>query len=132
MNSHILRCLIATAITGITAGSILITDLLCDPIPAQDPAKEAAADDSAAITNEYSPTNSPETVIDTETSAANGYVLRLSGNTLYVFAEGTMEPLESYTLESGWLPDYDRILLEYGMHVPSKADLHALLEDYTS
>ncbi|MBR6762042.1 MAG: hypothetical protein IKM30_08440 [Oscillospiraceae bacterium] len=132
MHSHILRCLIATAIAGITAGSLLITETFCDPIPVQHQSYVPKAEEQTETGTESSSSDLPKSESSIESPVVDGYILRLSGNTLYVFEEGTVEPLESYDLESGWLPDYDRILLEYGMHVTSKADLHALIEDYTS
>ena len=59
------------------------------------------------------------------------YLLKLSGDTLSVYAAGSRTPAEQYTVPAG-LPDYDRILLEYGMEVTSERELRLLLEDYLS
>ncbi|HAG13752.1 MAG TPA: hypothetical protein DCG49_07820 [Ruminococcus sp.] len=60
------------------------------------------------------------------------YLLKLSENTLSVYEEGKPEAVASYELPAGWLPDYDRILLEYGMEVQGETALRALIEDYVS
>lgn len=61
-----------------------------------------------------------------------GYLLKLAGNQLSVYQEGERAPLETYELPAGALPDYDRILLEYGFKVPNEKELRHLLEDYLS
>ena len=68
----------------------------------------------------------PEALPDT------GYVLKLDGDTLYVYEEGVKKPVAEYDLPAGWLPDYDRILLEYGFRAANKDELRQLLEDYVS
>lgn len=62
----------------------------------------------------------------------NGYLLKLDGDILQVYAEGSRTPAAEYELPAGWLPDYDRILLEYGMRVGSEDELRRLIEDYLS
>ena len=69
---------------------------------------------------------------DTDRLPQGSYILRLQDNTLFVYQEGEREPLEQYELPAGWLPDYDRILLEYGMRAQSREELRRLLEDYVS
>lgn len=69
---------------------------------------------------------------DTDMFPQGGFVLKLRDNTLFVYQEGSRDPLGEYELPSGWLPDYDRILLEYGIQVQSREELRALLEDYVS
>ena len=59
------------------------------------------------------------------------YLLRLRENTLYVYEAGSRDPEAVYEVQAG-LPDYDRILLEYGMEVRSEAELRGVLEDYVS
>lgn len=59
------------------------------------------------------------------------YLLSLSGDVLSVYADGQPEPIERHTVPAG-LPDYDRILLEYGMQVSSENELRQLMEDYLS
>ena len=61
-----------------------------------------------------------------------GYVLKLDGDTLSIYKEGEQEAEATYELPAGWLPDYDRILLEYGMKVGSEDELRELIEDYLS
>ena len=61
-----------------------------------------------------------------------GYLLKLHGDTLAVYEDGLREPIAEYDLPAGWLPDYDRILLEYGFRVSGKEELRELLEDYVS
>ena len=61
-----------------------------------------------------------------------GYTLKLSGDTLYVYEEGVRQPIAEYDLPADWLPDYDRILLEYGFRAANKEELRQLLEDYVS
>ena len=55
------------------------------------------------------------------------YLLKLRGNTLSVYAEGQADPAAVY-----WLPDYDRIVLEYGLRAEDESELRRLLEDYVS
>ena len=66
-----------------------------------------------------------------DTFPAQSYLLKLKEDTLYVYTEGSREASASYQVPAG-LPDYDRILLEYGMKVSSESDLQRLLEDYVS
>lgn len=61
-----------------------------------------------------------------------GYTLKLRSDTLYVYEEGVRDPIAEYDLPADWLPDYDRILLEYGIQVGSKEALRQLIEDYVS
>lgn len=60
------------------------------------------------------------------------YLLKLRGNTLSVYAEGQADPAAVYELPAGWLPDYDRIVLEYGLRAEGESELRRLLEDYVS
>ena len=46
--------------------------------------------------------------------------------------QSSRTPAAEYELPAGWLPDYDRILLEYGMRVGSEDELRRLIEDYLS
>jgi len=62
---------------------------------------------------------------------ATTYLLSLNGDVLSVYASDQKEPIEQHTVPAG-LPDYDRILLEYGMQVGTEAELRALMEDYLS
>jgi hypothetical protein len=67
-----------------------------------------------------------------EEASAGGYLIRLDGDLLRVFAEGSRTPAAEYALPAGWLPDYDRILLEYGIRVKDTAELRDIIEDYIS
>lgn len=67
----------------------------------------------------------------TPAEPATTYLLSLRGDVLSVYASGQKEPIERYTVPAG-LPDYDRILLEYGMEVPTEAELRQIMEDYLS
>ena len=60
------------------------------------------------------------------------YLLKLTGDTLRIYAGDEKDPCAEYELPAGWLPDYDRIVLEYGLRVGSAAELRSLIEDYIS
>ncbi len=60
------------------------------------------------------------------------YLIKLDGSLLRIFREGSRTPEAEYELPAGWLPDYDRILLEYGMRVNNAQELRQVLEDYIS
>lgn len=62
----------------------------------------------------------------------NEFFLQLRENTLYVYPKGQTSPIETYPMESAWLPEYDRILLENGVYAQNQAALRQLIEDYTS
>ena len=59
------------------------------------------------------------------------YLLHLEGDELSVYASGQKEAIERHTVPAG-LPDYDRILLEYGMQIATEEELRQILEDYLS
>ena len=59
------------------------------------------------------------------------YLLHLDGDELSVYASGQQEAIERHTVPAG-LPDYDRILLEYGMQIATEEELRQILEDYLS
>ncbi|MBR3449175.1 MAG: hypothetical protein IKH27_15375 [Oscillospiraceae bacterium] len=69
---------------------------------------------------------------EAEKAAAPAYLVKLDGDMLRVFAEGSRTPAAEYELPADWLPDYDRILLEYGIRVRDTAELRQILEDYVS
>lgn len=77
-----------------------------------------------------------ENNVSAEQSSLQGqepvFVIRLDGDTLRVYREGEREPDAVYELPAGWLPDYDRILLEYGMKVNGEEELREMIEDYIS
>ena len=85
-----------------------------------------------AQTVQYAAVQTAAAADEPQTRPAADYLLRIDGNTISVYREGEHAPLETYELPAGALPDYDRILLEYGIRVHSEAELHALLEDYLS
>lgn len=69
---------------------------------------------------------------EAEKADASAYLVRLNGDMLCVFAEGSRTPAAEYELPADWLPDYDRILLEYGIRVRNTEELRQVLEDYIS
>ena len=69
---------------------------------------------------------------EAEKAAAADYLVRLDGDRLCVFAEGSRTPAAEYELPADWLPDYDRILLEYGVRARNAEELRQILEDYIS
>ncbi len=89
---------------------------------------ETAAMRTAANTESSAEPENPLLEAATDTA----YLVKLQDDRLYVFAEGSREPSAIYDLPAGWLPDYDRILLEYGFRVSNEAELRELLEDYIS
>lgn len=90
---------------------------------AEGAAKAPAIPEQAIAEPEISlPENLPETA----------YLVKLEGDMLYVYAEGSREPDAVYTLPAEWLPDYDRTLLEYGFRVSDSTELREIIEDYIS
>lgn len=69
---------------------------------------------------------------DIDSLPETGYLLKLRGDVLSVYEEGVREPIAEYDLPADWLPDYDRILLEYGFRVSGRDELRELVEDYVS
>ena len=67
-----------------------------------------------------------------EKAAGKAYLVRLEGDRLCVFAEGDRTPAAEYELPADWLPDYDRILLEYGIRAANADELRQIIEDYLS
>ena len=109
------------AATAIAATVLTVpTPLLPQPVLPMEYAAAQAAETQAA------PVTPPETLPDT------AYLLKLSGDRLSVYAEGDRTPTAEYDLPAGWLPDYDRILLEYGLRAGNAQELRRLLEDYVS
>ncbi len=72
------------------------------------------------------------TIATPQQTAENGYLLQLREDTLYVYPKGQAAAIESYPVESAWLPEYDRILLQNGLYAENLAAVRQLLEDYTS
>lgn len=130
--SIVLHLISLTAAVGMVAGGVLILDKTVEPLSLLPPEQtdilalpvstEATAPQTTATSH---------TVITAATTFA-GYTLRLSGDTLYVYPKGAVEPSESHNIAAQWLPEYDRILLQNGLYVATAAELRQLLEDYTS
>lgn len=119
--------LASAAAYGILGSDQTITEMPEEPVNsyavhAEDVQLQIAAEHEAAAAE------LPELDILPET----GYLLKLRGDVLYVYEEGERDPVAEYDLPAGWLPDYDRILLEYGFRVNSKDELRQLIEDYVS
>ena len=128
-------------IPAVTAGAvILVTGSTCclrsmiEPIPEIPEPVYAAnnAESRAENAPDQIETNASAEVLLPEALPETGYLLKLNADTLYVFAEGSREPAASFSLPADWLPEYDRILLEYGFRVSDQAELRELLEDYIS
>ncbi len=126
---------------GVTAGLVILFSgsavylyNTIEPIPEiTDSVYAAYHAESAAML----PAANPDTTADREPSLPDipqetAYLIKLQDDRLYVFAEGSREPAFVYELPAGWLPDYDRTLLEYGFRVSNEAELRELLEDYIS
>ena len=122
--------------TGVSVGTAVITGLIAYSVSAKPqqitlpeialPRAEAAETaPSPAMQTVPSPKEPPQ-------APDPAYLLRLDENTLSVYQDGVHTPLETYELPAGALPDYDRILLEYGIRVQTENELYRLLEDYLS
>ena len=112
---------IIAAVTALIAGLRSLPPLVT---PIEPPVQIHAAADPAAL---------HEAVDDTVREAPDeAYLLRLDGDVLRIYREGSRTPEAEYELPAGWLPDYDRILLEYGMRVSNAQELRQVLEDYIS
>lgn len=105
-----------------------IQSVVCDPIPPE----TGVQSDLAAL--DAAPLYAPETEAPLQAAHTpdGPYLLKLTGETLAVYAVGDETPFACYQLMPAWLPDYDRILLEYGIEVEDTDALHRLLEDYLS
>ncbi|MBQ6041239.1 MAG: hypothetical protein K5705_10320 [Oscillospiraceae bacterium] len=122
-NRWLWTCIAAmiAAATAIAATILTVpAPLLPQPVLPMEYAAAQAAETQSA------PAAAPESLPDT------AYLLKLSGDRLSVFAEGERNPVAEYDLPAGWLPDYDRILLEYGLRAGNARELRRLLEDYVS
>ncbi len=119
---------IAAAAAAVTAGAAVLmrSDTKHISLP-EVSIQEASAADAANVPLQI---HAVEDVMPTLPDTA--YLIQLSGDVLSVYAEGSKEPLEQYELPSGWLPEYDRILLEYGLRVQNTDELRELMEDYLS
>ena len=108
----------AAMIAGIRSLPELITPIKTPPQQMQAAADPGALREAAEAA-----------VQDAEDTA---YLIRLDGDLLRIYREGSRTPEGEYALPAGWLPDYDRILLEYGMRVNNAQELRQVLEDYIS
>lgn len=88
--------------------------------------------ESPAETDQPATTSAVEPVIEPLPMPARAYLLKLANDVLGVYMEGDQLPFETYEMTADWLPDYDRVLLEYGLRVQSETELRILLEDYLS
>ena len=122
--------------TGVSVGTAVITGLIAYSVSAK-PQKvtlpEIALPRAEAAETEAPPARETVPAADEPPQTqASAYLLRLDENTLSVYQEGIRTPLETYDLPAGALPEYDRILLEYGIRVKNENELCRLLEDYLS
>ncbi len=72
------------------------------------------------------------TLVTPQQTTENGYFLQLQEDVLYIYSKGQASPIGSYPIESAWLPEYDRILLENGVYAENQSALRQFIEDYTS
>ena len=70
--------------------------------------------------------------VETSPTAETEYIVKLEDGGLYVYESGKREPSAHYAVQDTGMPDYDRILLEYGIRVTGEAALREVLEDYAS
>ena len=117
---------IAAASAGVLTGSALL--ILPHRIEAIEPAPEFPQPPQETVQAQLPQTDPLPDPPEQETA----YLLKLRGDTLYVYEEGAREASEQYDLPAGWLPDYDRILLEYGMRCTGEQEMRSLVEDYVS
>ena len=110
---------------GLTVAGILSIGLIPKSI------SDVTAPLESIQTTSYLAASPSATTVSTVT-LPTAWLLKLEGDCLAVYAEGEPKPLETYDLSAAWLPDYDRILLEYGMRVDSESDLRRLIEENTS
>lgn len=135
--NNLSRILIPAVTAGLVllgSGSLVYLRNTIEPIPPIDdnafaayqtdsvPFRAALSDENIVSAENLLPDGLPE----------NGFLLRLDADTLYVYQEGSREPAAAYDLPAEWLPEYDRVLLEYGFRVSDEAELRELLEDYIS
>lgn len=122
----------------VTAAAVTVTLAAVLLIPAAAAKKRAEAlPDSGGfeqllLTDERAAPSVREAAADLPQLPQTRYLLKLRGDVLSVYAEGEASPLAVYDLPSGWLPDYDRIVLEYGLRAENESELRRLLEDYVS
>lgn len=133
-NSRLLLPAIAAAAAVLAVGTAF---LLRRPAPAftelsEDaaPAPEVYADEIQAKIVQHG--EDSFVIPDAADLPNTSYTLKLRDDTLSIYEEGVREPIAEYELPAGWLPEYDRILLEYGIRVGSADELRQLIEDYVS
>jgi hypothetical protein len=125
--------------TGIAAGTAaaaaagaLLLHRTERPAPALTEEPAAVCEIQAAELQAPAPSEPDTALPDPETLPETGYLLKLRGDVLSVYEEGIRQPIAEYDLPAGWLPDYDRILLEYGIRAAGRDELRELIEDYVS
>ncbi len=119
----------AAATVGILAGGILLVEKTKEQqnlLPELHAAIQTQSITTTTQTEEFLAIATPQTTI------TDGYFLQLKENTLYVYPKGQAAAIEAYPVESAWLPEYDRVLLQNGLYAENLAALRQLLEDYTS
>ncbi|MBR3679877.1 MAG: hypothetical protein IKL87_06710 [Oscillospiraceae bacterium] len=131
---------IDTAICIFAAGALLLGGGMmigsCSehmtPIEADSGLSEPPAPQAAMIVTQ--PTQPPvtEKQLVAASTPDGPYLLRLEEETLAIYAVGTDTPFEQYAISPAWLPEYDRVLLQYGIEVESTAEMRRLVEDYLS
>lgn len=126
--------------TGLAAGAAALTAAAAMLLNRTDRPAPALTEESAAYEVQAAELQA-EAPADTVPAAAlpapdmlpeTGYLLKLRGDVLSVYEEGVREPIAEYDLPAGWLPDYDRVLLEYGIRITDRDELRELIEDYVS
>ncbi|HBI85720.1 MAG TPA: hypothetical protein DDX71_05460 [Ruminococcus sp.] len=125
---------IAAAAAGILTGAALMVlpHSASFSLPSEDIPLPAAAAETLQMQNQQVSASAPQDAAKVPDLPEKTYLLKLRGDTLYVYEEGAREASEEYDLPAGWLPDYDRILLEYGMRCTGEQEMRSLVEDYVS
>ena len=129
----------AAAVTGLALSALLLIPLVrtgramrAAVLSAQPPETSVSEPEIRGVLGNAQTDDSGGRVTVLPELPEGAYLVKLSGNILSVFPEGSREPSAQYELPAGWLPDYDRILLEYGIRADSAYELRGLLEDYVT
>ncbi len=125
---------IAAGTAALTAGSVIRLYRSIEPIPElpEEPVSSYAVHAQELHAASPVPEHASAEIPLPDQLPESGYTLKLHGDTLRIYEDGKKEPVGEYDLPAGWLPDYDRILLEYGFRVGSRQELRELIEDYVS
>ena len=132
--SRILVPAVTAGLVLLCSGTFIYLRSTIEPIPQTDDTVFAAYSTDRVAVQSVNPDESSVSAADLlpENLPEQGYLIKLNADTLYVYPEGSREPSAAYELPAEWLPDYDRILLEYGFRVSDSTELRELLEDYIS